>query len=47
VKAIEALGEDGLNAIFVADKGEFSKPKSAKGKGYQLWYVGQFKGCNT
>lgn len=47
VKAIEALKLEGLNAIFVADKGEFSKPKSVKGKGYQLWYVGQFKGCNT
>lgn len=46
VKAIEALGVDGLNTSFIADKGEFSKPKSVTGTGYQLWYVGQFKGCN-
>jgi hypothetical protein len=46
VKAVEALGVDGLNTSFIADKGEFSKPKSAKGTGYQLWYVGQFKGCS-
>lgn len=46
VKAVEALGLDGLNTSFIADQGEFEKPKSAKGKGYQLWYVGQFKGCN-
>lgn len=46
VKAVEALGLEGLNTSFVADKTEFSKPKSIKGKNYQLWYVGQFKGCN-
>ncbi len=46
VKAVEALGVDGLNTSFIADKGEFSKPKSATGTGYQLWYVGQFKGCS-
>ena len=46
VKAVEALGADGLNTSFVADNGEFSDPKSATGAGYQLWYVGQFKGCS-
>ncbi len=46
VKAVEKLGVDGLNTSIVADKAEFSDPKSAKGKGYQLWYVGQFKGCS-
>lgn len=47
VTAVEALGVDGLNSSFIADKGEFSKPKSASGTGYQLWYVGQFKGCSN
>jgi hypothetical protein len=46
VKAVEALGLEGLNTSFIADKGEFSKPKSIKGKEYQIWYVGQFKGCS-
>lgn len=46
VKAIEALGVEGLNCCFIADGEEFSKPKSVKKKDYQLWYVGQFKGCN-
>jgi hypothetical protein len=46
VKAVEALGADGLNASIVADKGEFSKPRSTPGKAYQVWYVGQFKGCS-
>ena len=46
VKAVEALGVDGLNTCFVADGGEFSEPRSATGADYQLWYVGQFKGCS-
>jgi hypothetical protein len=46
VAAVEALGADGLNTSVVADKGEFSAPRSATGAGYQLWYVGQFKGCS-
>jgi Immunity protein 22 len=46
VAAVEALGVDGLNTSFVADMGEFSKPKSASGTGYQLWYVGQFEECS-
>lgn len=46
VKAIEALGVEGLNCSFIADEGEFSKPKSVKKKDYQLWYLGKFKGCN-
>lgn len=46
VKAVEALGEDGLNASIVADEGEFTTPRSAQGKGYQVWYLGRFKGCN-
>jgi hypothetical protein len=46
VTAVEALGVDGLNTSFIADEGEFSAPMSASGAGYQLWYVGQFKGCS-
>lgn len=46
VAAVEALGADGLNTSFVADGEEFSDAKSAIGTGYQLWYVGQFKGCS-
>lgn len=46
VAAVEALGADGVNTCVVADKGEFAKPRSATGAGYQLWYVGQFKGCS-
>ena len=46
VKAIEALGLDSLNVSLVADQGEFAKPKSAVGEGYQIWYVGKFKGAN-
>lgn len=45
VKAIEALNLSGLNVCIVADKGEFAKPKSAQGEGYEIWYVGLFKGC--
>ena len=44
--AIEKLGVPFANVSFIADKGEFKKGRSAKGKGYQLWYVGQFKGCS-
>jgi hypothetical protein len=44
--AIEKLGVPVANVSFIADKGEFKKGRSAKGKGYQLWYVGQFKGCS-
>jgi hypothetical protein len=44
--AIEKLGLPAANVSFIADKAEFKKGRSAKGKGYQLWYVGQFKGCS-
>ena len=46
VAAIEKLGVPTANVSFIADKGEFKKGRSAKGKGYELWYVGQFKGCS-
>lgn len=44
--AVAALGLDCLNVSFIADNAEFSAPKSAKGQGYQLWNLGQFKGCS-
>lgn len=44
--AIEKLGVTNANVSFIADKDEFSNPKSAKGDGYELWYVGQFDGCS-
>ena len=46
VAAIEALSIRSANTVFVADKDEFRKPCSAKGDGYELWYVGQFDGCS-
>jgi hypothetical protein len=33
------------NTCFVADRAEFSKPRSARGDGYKLWYLGSFKQC--
>lgn len=45
-KAISKLNLPNANTCFVADKDEFSNPTSAKGDGYELWYVGQFKGCS-
>lgn len=44
--AILALNVPRANTCFVADKDEFSAPRSVKGDGYELWYVGQFKGCS-
>ena len=44
--AILRLNVSHANTCFVADKDEFSNPKSAKGDGYELWYVGQFQGCS-
>ncbi len=46
VAAIEKLGPLQLNVSFIADQGEFQSPRSAKGDDYELWYVGQFDGCN-
>lgn len=34
------------NTCFVADKDEFSSPKSVKTQTYELWYIGQFDGCS-
>ena len=34
------------NACIVADKAEFSKPRSASGDGYEVWYIGSFEQCN-
>lgn len=47
VDAINQLNLSNANTCFVADKDEFSNPKSVKGDGYQLWYVGQFPGCSA
>jgi hypothetical protein len=44
--AIEKLGPIKANASFIADKDEFKTPGSATGNGYELWYLGQFDGCN-
>lgn len=46
VEAILGLKVPNANTCFVADKDEFSHPTSVKGNGYELWYVGQFKGCS-
>ncbi len=46
VEAIVQLNQATANTCFVADKDEFSNPKSVKGNGYELWYVGQFNGCS-
>ena len=35
-----------VNTCFVADKNEFKRPRSAKGNGYELAYLGQFEGCS-
>ena len=43
---ISQLDVPTANTCFVADKDEFSGPKSVKGDGYELWYVGGFKGCS-
>lgn len=43
---IEKLGPIKANVSFVADKDEFKTPRSATGNGYELWYIGQFDGCN-
>jgi WD40 repeat protein len=40
--AIQKLGVAHANVSFIAEKTEFDKPRSAKGKGYQLWYIGLF-----
>jgi hypothetical protein len=44
--AIEKLGPLKANVCFIADKDEFKAPRSATGNGYELWYIGQFDGCN-
>lgn len=46
VEAIIRLNAPNANTCFVADKEEFANPRSIKGDGYELWYVGQFKGCS-
>ena len=45
-KAISQLNVPNANTCLIADKDEFSNPKSVKGDGYELWYVGSFKGCS-
>ena len=45
VKAAGKLPLQEVNTCFVADRDEFLSPRSAKGKDYELWYVGQFDGC--
>jgi hypothetical protein len=45
-EAILRLNLPNANTCFVADRDEFSNPKSVKGDGYELWYLGQFKGCS-
>jgi hypothetical protein len=46
IAAIEKLGLLNANVCLVADKDEFKAPRSATGNGYELWYIGQFNGCN-
>lgn len=46
IAAIEKLGPMNANVSFIADQDEFKMPRSAKGDRYELWYVGQFDGCN-
>jgi hypothetical protein len=40
-KAAE-LGITEVNVFILADKGEFSRPRSVSGTGYRLWYLGEF-----
>jgi hypothetical protein len=45
LKAAAKMPISDANVCFVADEGEFISPRSAQGKDYELWYVGQFDGC--
>src|SRR5262245_41484337 len=40
-KAAE-LGITEVNVFILADRGEFSRPRSVSGPGYRLWYLGEF-----
>ena len=46
VEKTTLLGIDQINVFVIADKGEFSDPKTVKGDNYRLEYLGEFK-CDT
>ncbi len=43
IAAAEKQKIAGANVFVMADRNEFRKPRSVKGKGYELWYVGTFE----
>ena len=47
IEAVTKHNVSGANVCIVADKDEFSGPKSVQGEGYELWYIGQFDGCSS
>ncbi len=46
LNVIGRLNAKDANTCFVADKDEFTEPKSVQGDGYELWYIGQFDGLS-
>jgi hypothetical protein len=42
VQAAAQLGVAEANVFVLADRDQFSGPRSAQGPGYRLWYLGEF-----